>query len=310
MKSICCNGQTSVFYTVVAALALPLFLQTGSAAAETANRQGHGHISVEYQYISVDGFEASTGTLDIGTTDTHSLYFEADYNLTEKLSISAGIPLVRKRYRGPFPHGTSGLNPPNNTAPFIDDGRYRTRFQDIHLGLRYLAKTGTIQVEPFVAIGIPSHDYPFFAHSAVGQNLLKLDLGTTLTYLPPLSDAFFRVSAAYVLVEETLGVSINHWRISGDAGYLFSPRFSGRVFFILKDGKGLTFPDDFPVPRIDEQWYQHDRLVKHNYMNVGIGADWAINENYTLSASLMTMTWAEQVHVMDFAGGVSLSWSF
>ena len=294
-----------------AQLGIILFVFGISAAtAEEASRKGHGHVSVEYQYISVDGFEASTGKLDVGTTDTHTLYFEADYNLTDRLAISAGIPLIRKRYKGPFPHGTSGLNPPNNAAPFIDDGKYRTRLQDIHLGIRYLAKTGPLEIEPFLAIGVPSNDYPFFAHAAVGQNLLKLDVGSNFVYTPPISDAFFRLGASYVFVEETLGVSINHWRISGDAGYFFGPRLSGRVFFMLKDGKGLTFPDDFPTPRVNEQWYQHDRLVKHNYMNVGVGLDWAINESYSLSTSFMTMTWAEQVHVMDYTGSISLTVSY
>lgn len=280
------------------------------ALADDASRKGHGYMSVEYQYISVDGFEASTGKLDIGTTDTHTLDFELDYSLTDRLSIGAGLPLIRKRYQGTFPHATAGLDPPNNTAPFIDDGKYHTEWQDLNLEVRYLAKTGLLEIEPFIALGVPSSDYPFFAHSAVGQNLLKLDVGSTFTYTPPLSDAYFRLRLGHVFVEETLGVSIDHWRVAGDAGYFFGPRMSGRVFFMLKKGHGLTFPDDFPIPRTGERWYQHDRMLKHNYMNVGVGLDWAINESYALSTSLMTMTWAEQVHIMKYTTTVAITRAF
>lgn len=65
---------------------------------------------------------------------------------------------------------------------------------------------------------------------------------------------------------------------------------SGRIFFLLKDGNGLDFPDDFPTPRTDERWYQHDRMVKHNYMNVGVGLDRGINEKYSLSSATMALT--------------------
>jgi hypothetical protein len=51
-------------------------------------------------------------------------------------------------------------------------------------------------------------------------------------------------------------------------------------------------------------------MVKHNYMNLGVGAVWAINEKYTLSTSIMTMTWAEQVHVMKYAVDIGMSRSF
>jgi len=289
---------------------LSLISFRASPAFAEEGGKGHGHVSVGYQYISVDGFESSIGTLEIGTTDTHSLYFELDYNVSDRLSLYAGLPLVRKRYQGQFPHGVAGLDPPNDTAPFIDDGRYRTEWQDFRFGVRYLAKSGSLQIEPYVGLEIPSNDYPFYAHAAVGQNVNRLDLGADFTYVPPISDAFFGLEVGYVFVEETLGVNINHWRVNGSAGYFFGPRLSARVFFLLKKGNGLVFPDDFPPPRTDQRWYQHDRMVRHNYMNIGVGMDWALNEKYALSTSVMTMTWAEQVHIMKYAATVTLTHSF
>lgn len=303
--------------TAIAAIGGLLLLagSPGSAQEERQedrqeDRKGSGHVSVGYQYIHVDGFESTIGTLDVGTTDTHALSLELDYNLTDRLSLSVGLPLVSKRYQGPFPHTVSGLDPPNNAAPFIDDGDYHTSWQDFHFGARYLAKSGPLRVEPYVGYEFPSNDYPFYALAAVGQNLNKLELGVGLTYIPPISDAFFRLVVGHVLVEETLGVNIDHWRVRGSAGYFFGPRLSGRIFFLLKDGNGLVFPDDFPPPRTDERWYQHDRMVQHNYMNVGVGMDYAFNERYAISLSVMTMTWAEQILVMKYATSISVSRSF
>lgn len=287
-----------------------LSLTHASPASTEESRKGHGHVSVGYQYISVDGFKSSVGTLDVGTTDTHTLFFQLDYNVTDRLSLFAGLPLVRKRYQGPSPHSVAGLDPPNNTAPFIDDGSYHSDWQDFRFGARYLAKSGPLQIEPYVGLEIPSNDYPFYAAAAVGQNVNRLDLGVHFTYIPPISDAFYQLEIGYVFVEKTLGVNIDHWLVNGSAGYFFGPRLSGRVFFLLKKGNGLVFPDDFPPPRTGERWYQHDRMVRHNYMNVGVGLDWALNEKYALSTSVMTMAWAEQVFIVDYATNVTLTRSF
>lgn len=279
-------------------------------AAQEETDAGHGHYSVSYQYISVDGFEGSMGEVPIGTVDTHSLNFEVDYAVTGKWTLVAGIPLVRKRYDGPSPHDPLTLDPPRPDVENVDQGAWNTGFQDIHVGARYLARDGSLRIEPFAFLGLPSHDYPFFGHAAVGQNLWKLDVGSSFTYFPPISDAYYRLDLAYVFVEETLGFSIDHWLIRAEAGYFFRPHLNGRIFLLHKDGHGLTFPDDFPTPRTTEMWYQHDRLVKHNYTNVGVGLDWAVNDKYRVSSSLMTMARAEQVHIMKYAVTVGLSRSF
>lgn len=279
-------------------------------AAEGEARAGHGHFSVGYQVISVDGFQSSIGELPIGTVDTHSMNFEVDYYLNDKWSLIAGIPYVRKRYNGPGQHDPLKLDPPRPEIENVDTGAWNNGFQDFHVGVRYLAKEGLFSVEPYVFLGAPSNQYPFFGHAAVGQQLLKLYVGSAFTWAPGLSDAYYRVDTSYVFVEETLGTNINHWLIGAEAGYYFKPRLSGRIFMLLKHGNGLIFPDDFPPPRTGEDWYQHDRMVKHNFMNAGLGLDWAMGERYQLSTNVMTMVWADQVHIMDYTFSLSLARSF
>ncbi len=296
--------------TRFAALIIGVALAMPVHAEDESSRAGHGHVSVGLQIIHIDGFEGSGGTIPIGTGDTQSLNFEIDYNLTDRLSVFAGIPFIRKRYKGGFPHDPLLLDPPRSNVENVDTGSWNTDFQDFHLGMRYLLREGLFSVEPHIALGVPSRDYPFFGHAAVGQQLLKFDVGTTLSWYPGLSDAYYRLDVAYVFVEETLGVDVSHWRISGEAGYFFSRELTGRLFMQLKDGGGLTFPDDFPPPRTTELWYQHDRLVKHNYLNVGVGLDWSLGSRMSLNSSVMTMVWAEQVHDMQYSITFGLSRSF
>ena len=298
--------------SVCRAVLASVLLLSGVAAhgAEPGLRAGHGHVSLSYQFISVDGFESSIGELPIGTVETHTLYFDVEYNVTERLTLIAGIPYVRKRYRGPGPHDPLLLDPPRPFIENVDQGNWNSDFQDFHIGAKYRARDDRFVIEPYFFFGIPSHEYPFFGHAAVGQQLLKFDLGTSVTWFPGLSNAFYGADVAYVLVEETLGVSINHWKVNAVAGYQFGPRLTGRVFAQLKDGGGLTFPDDFPTPRNTELWYQHDRLVKHNYLNVGIGLDWALDDTYQVSTNFMQMPWAEQVHKMEYAFTIGISRAF
>ena len=282
-----------------------------ASAAEEGSRAGHGNVSVLYQYISVDGFEASQGEIDIGTVDTHTLYFEVDYHLTDRLTLVAGIPYIRERYKGPFPHDPLALDPPRPEVENVDQGDWNSDFQDFHFGVRYLLKdSDTLLVEPFAIYGIPSNDYPFFGHAAIGQNLQRLEIGSSFTYVPPISDAWYGLDLGYAFVEETLGVNIDHWNIRAEAGYFFSQRLAGRAFILHKQGSGLIFPEDFPPPRTDEMWYQHDRLIKHNFTNVGVGLDWSLSGGYRLTSSVLTMVRAEQVHKVRYAITLGLTRSF
>jgi hypothetical protein len=294
--------------TGIGCLLLFLISWTTNAAAEDAIERGQ--ISIGYQYIHVDGFKGTTGTLDIGTTDTHSINLEIDYALTDRWSVSAGIPWITKRYQGTAPHDPGAIVPAVDSK-FIDNGNYHSDFQDFHFSVQYLAlDTATWSLSPFAYYGLPSNNYTFFAHSAVGQNLWRLGVGVAIGYYPALSDFFFMLTPAYEFVEETQGTNIDNWRVDAEVGYFFSPRLSGRFFALLKEGNGLDFPDDFPPPRNDEWWYQHDRMIKHNYVNVGLGLDWQANPRSRLSMSVMKMAHADQVHVMKYTISVGLSRAF
>ena len=280
------------------------------SATDTSHRENLGEISLSYQYIHVDGYEASFGKLDIGTTDTHIVNFEVAFAVSSRWSVSLGIPLIRKRYKGSLPHDPQSIVPPVDQEN-IDDGKYRTGFQDFHLGVSYRAwQTPNLTVSPFMSYGTPSEDYIFFGNAAIGQNLWKLNVGVDLAYVPSLSYWFFRFAPSYEFVEETLGVNVNNWRLNAAVGYFVTDRISLNAFVLAKEGRGLDFPEDFPPPRNDEFWFNHDRMARHNYVNLGLGMDWQIDRVHHLSLSWMTMVHADQTHIMQDAVTIGASRTF
>jgi hypothetical protein len=305
--------RTIVLSTTTAIGSL-LLLVSNVNATEAESRKGSGQIVLTYQFNATDGFESDIGELPIGSIDTHVMNFELHYALTDRLTVVAGIPYVRKRYNdGPLPHDPLLLDPPRPFVKNVDQGDWNSEFQDFNIGAKYLAKEGAFSVEPFAFLGIPSHEYPFYGNAAVGQQLTRLRVGSSFMWYPGLSNAYYSADVSYVFVEETLGVNVNYWNIRAEAGYQFGPRLTGRLFTLLKKGSGLAVPTDypgFPTQLTDELWYQHDRMLKHNYMNIGVGVDWALNDDYSLSTNYMEMVWADQVNLMDYAFTLSVARAF
>ena len=121
--------QRSAACAALAVVKLALLLAASPSWAEDdGTRAGHGYVSVTYQYFSVDGFEASNGFVPSGPVESHSLLLEMDYHLTERWTISAGIPYMRKRYRGTYEHDPLLLDPPRPWVENIDQGNWNSDF--------------------------------------------------------------------------------------------------------------------------------------------------------------------------------------
>lgn len=281
-------------------------------AAEPGSRAGHGSVTLGYQYVAVDGFEGALGNVPLGEIQTHALSIDVDFHLTDRVTLVAGIPYIRERYLGPFDHDPTVLDTPRPNAPNVDLGQWNDDFQDFHFGVRYLWRDAPLSIEPYAIAGIPSNYYPFFGHAAIGRNRAQIEFGSSFVYTPPISDAYYRLNIGYAFVERTLGVAVDHLNVFAEAGYFLSPRLSLRAFLSYRDGRGVNFPTDFPPPaeRTNEFWYQHDRLVKHNFTNVGAGLSWAFDERFTLTSSVFTMARANQIHDVEYALSVALTRSF
>jgi len=284
----------------MAALAFIVLFGPLSAQAE----KGDFSLGVEYQYVRTGKFDSNVGKIDIGNTDSYVMMLSGDYALSDRWTVSASLPYIKKRHQGPTAHnpGLDLTEFPEADQSVLDDGNFHNDWQDLYVSVSYRAREGRLSLHPFVAVGLPTNDYPFYAHAAVGRNIWHVPVGVAFDFTPYFSDFSLGGDVAYVFTEQSLGVNISHWLINLDARYYLTPGFAPRVFLSIKHGtKGLDFPDDFDVAALnDEAWYFHDRTVKHNFANGGVGFDWILSEKYVLSASVLTMLIPDQVNIVDY----------
>ena len=109
---------------------------------------------------------------------------KVDYGLGDRWAISAALPLSDNRYTGDDPHDPTTL-----PSPTISASRRRPlpwRLERLEIGLRYQWLTRPFKVTPFIAYSHPTHDYTFWAHSALGADQWSWQLGVHIgDWLPP-----------------------------------------------------------------------------------------------------------------------------
>jgi hypothetical protein len=63
------------------------------------------------------------------------------------------------------------------------------------------------------------------------------------------------------------------------------------------------FPEDFDTI----EWWQHDRLLRHRFVNMGIGFDYFMNDRYLLSGTYFQTIWSEQTNEVERAFTLALT---
>ncbi|PYT25799.1 MAG: hypothetical protein DMG57_23805 [Acidobacteria bacterium] len=155
--------------------------------------------------------------MDRGHIHSDALTLEVDYSLTDRLALRMAVPYIVAKYSGPFPHQLP-----------IDDGSYRSTFQDFTIDVRYNLSKRPVVLTPFFTTVIPSHSYEYFAHSAVGRDQREYHLGTNFGRRldPVLPKAYLQARYSYVFVERVLGISPNRSDVEFTLGYFLTPRLS------------------------------------------------------------------------------------
>lgn len=267
--------------------------------------EGDGSFRLEYQYIRTGAFDNDFGELDIGNTDAHVIMLSGSYAFTDKLTAYASLPWIRKRHTGALPHNAlvdfQNYEPPDLRV--IDDGTYHSSWQDLFVGVQYLVRDERLKLAPFISYGLPTNDYPFYGHSAVGRNLWHVPIGVNWSFEPYFDRWYLDGSVAYVFTEKSLGVDVSHWLADVSFGYYVTDRFAPRLFVTTKYGtEGLDWPGDFNLDDLDSaEFYYHDRTIKHNWVNAGVGFDLILNDKYQLTGSWFTMVDPDQVNIVERA---------
>jgi hypothetical protein len=312
------TGLGRVVVTRASVLAALLVASGTSAFAQAwVPPAGTGSVTVSFQNLDYSGHFVTDGTFyEAGTSLHNRIDLEADFAVTDRLSIALGVPFVFAKYDDP--------EPLPDYVPFlpVDDCRcWQSGWQDVGFTARYGLVNGAFGLTPSVSVGMPSHDYNYHGEAALGERLKELrvavDAGHRLDFISPRLSVQGRYS--YAFVERPIDdVSNNRSNAALDGEFLFTRRLSGRGVLMwqrVHDGLRLGSPeppyDPFPPPgevNTPERLFEHDRLLRDN--NFRIGASVA----YSIDRMEVFFSYIELLRGTDSHGGraitAGVSWPF
>jgi hypothetical protein len=266
--------------------------------------KGEGTVSLSYQnqYVADHVFENGDAH-DIGHILSHALTLDVDYSLTDNLAVRFALPFIAGKYYGPAPHQLP-----------MDNGTYRSTFQDFTTDIRYRLSKRRVVVTPFFRAVIPSNNYTYFAHSAAGRDQREYHLGTNFgRRLDPLiPKAYIQAQYSYAFVERVLGIAPNRSNLELQLGYFLTPRIS-----ILATGQwmythsGLELNYNlFDVGLSEDQWIHHDQIAKTSLLDLGGGTSLAISPSWQMFLTVARSIEGRNAHLHAAVVTIGVSRSF
>jgi len=263
-----------------------------------APRQREGDVTFVAQTIDHFGRVFENVRFDCCRTTNVALVAAADYGVTDRWSLSVGLPYVFAKFRG-------GLPPPQYLPPWVTPAPADTcfclhsAFQDVSAGVHYnlLKVRRSFSLMTSASVGVPSHTYDYVGEAVVGFDLKELslsaDAGQRLDFLlPGLSiDGHY----AYTFVERALDISHNRSNLGLDAGYTWPNRLAGHMILSWQSTHGglRIIPDD--INGFPERYTEFHRLLQDNYFQAGAGASYAWRD-WDLSFSFLKTISGDNTH--------------
>lgn len=262
---------------------------------------GEATVSMGFQTAVVKRHYAITDRIDSGRITSNALVIDTSFGLTRKVAFDVALPYVAAKYTGERPHPSS-----------LDNGAFHGGAQDFRLAFRYNLTSDRVVLTPFVAAILPSRNYEYYAHSAVGRNLRELQVGTYMAKMldPVLPGAFVSARYGYSIVQKELDVSHNRSNLDLEVGYFITPALRAFTFGSgqLTHG-GIDMPANWRVVFSPDQQLHHDQIIRHNFLNVGAGASVTVTDAMDVYASFMRTVAARNGHEIDRSLSVGVSFS-
>jgi hypothetical protein len=269
-------GRVVLTRALVAATLLLVTCASSAFAQAWPPPAGAGSVTVSAQNLDYSGHFVTDGEFfDVGTSVHNRVDIDVDFAITDRLSITLGIPFVFARYTDPE-------DLPSH-VPFlpVDDCRcWQSGWQDFGFTARYSLVSGAFGLTPSVSVGVPSHGYNYHGEAALGERLKELriavDAGQRLDLISPKLSVQGRYS--YAFVEQVLDdVPIARSNVALEGEFLFTRRLAGRGVLTwqrlhggLRLGSVSKVPFDFPGEvNTPERMFEHDRLLRDNNFRIG-----------------------------------------
>ena len=273
-----------------------LVLCTAASAHAQAWLPSKGEITVSLLFSDsfVDRHDLSGVSDPNSDISTRTFLADVTYGVRDDFSLTVSLPVVSSKF-------TSAGTPPHPTS--LDNGNFHTTATDFRVDLRYNAinRRGFV-VTPYLTVVTPSHDYEYFAHAAPGRRVNELQLGASVgtTLDDVLPGMFVQARYGYGVQERFVDISHNRSMFSLESGYFATPDI--RVFGMVSGQLTHGGVDLTPTARLvwpNLQWINHDRITKENFINVGAGMGWALNETIDVFGSYTKAVSARNTHVLD-----------
>ncbi len=289
--------------TLVVVVVVGLAVAPDAFAQAWVPEKGGGSVSVAVQELNVKKHYATTTQVDAGHINTVVVLADVTYGVTDKLAFDLAVPFVSSVYAGAKPHpGTD-----------VDNGEFHSAFTDVRFSVRYNVSRKGAVFTPYIGSIVPSHDYAFYGHSAAGERLRELQVGTFVAKLftSGVPGLFLSGRAAYGFVEKVQDVSHNRSMGDLEAGYFFTPAFRA---FALTSAQythgGIQFPLG-GLPAVDPKYKAtHDVIQQVNYLHAGGGFAYSINDSFDLFGSFTRQIAGRNGHALNRGITVGASWSF
>lgn len=277
---------------LLAAAAIAVAAATPARAQAWLPSQGEVTVSLVFSDSFVDEHDLMGVRDPDSDIKTKSFLADVTFGVRDNLSITVALPIVSSKF-------ISTGTPPHPTA--LDNGQYHTTVTDLRVDVRYnvVNRRGFV-VTPFAGSVTPSHSYEYFAHSAPGRRVNELQLGTYVgtTLDDVLPGMFVQGRYAYGIQERFLDISHNRSMYSLETGYFATPdvRVFGMISGQVTHGGVNAGPNAGLTPA---QSLIHDRITRENFLNLGGGIGWAINETIDVFGSYTKQVSALNTHVLD-----------
>jgi len=282
-----------------------LLLLSGTAATARAQAwvpaKGEGTVSVLFTNVLSKDHYLPDKRYDFGHIQSNTMLFDVTYGISDRLAVSAGLPVVMSRYRGNFPHRPITL----------DDGSWHTSAQDFRFGVRYSVARGPLMVTPFIGTDLPSVDYEFYAHAAPGRQLKELNAGVAAGRL--FADLGLVVQGRYALAfsEGALDQSRRYSLASLEGAYFLTPTIRLLAMTSSRIGHtGINLAPNSGVVLPPEVFRHHDQLSRESYWNIGGGAALSLTDTWDLFGSFTTTVTGRNTHAVNRGISLGVAWSF
>ena len=152
---------------LVRSLLMLCALATGGASVHAqawVPPAGIGLVSFVYQGITNTNHRLTDGSLFDGYDSlSRGVLFSIDYALTDRFSISFGVPYLGSSSTGPEPSFFDLA---------VDDCLcWNHGWQDFGFSARYNLFNDAFALTPSVSLGVPTHNYDYYGEAVLGRNL-------------------------------------------------------------------------------------------------------------------------------------------